>query len=59
MLEKRAMRTESRASSRQSLSCFQEEEGFYEQTPSVAERSCSSTSSSKSKTLHSLSVPGN
>lgn len=51
MLERKAMRSESRASSRQSLNltCCQEEEGYYEQTPSVAERSCSSTSSSKRK----------
>ncbi|KAI6184004.1 Adapter protein unc-53 [Aphelenchoides bicaudatus] len=47
MLERKAMRSESRASSRQSLTCCHEEDGFYEQTPSIAERSCSSTSSSK------------
>ncbi|KAI6186145.1 AAA domain-containing protein [Aphelenchoides besseyi] len=48
LLERRAMRSESRCDSRQSLStCYHEDEAFYETPPSLADRSCSSSSSSK------------
>lgn len=48
MLERRAVRTESRASSRQSLStCCHEEDTFFDNSSSIPERSCSSSTSSK------------